>query len=77
MIRCKEVATLISTDALQALDVWQRLSVRLHVMMCRHCRRFARQVALVGRMAREIAHGYDAEVSPEFVERVTRTMADS
>lgn len=77
MIGCKEVATLISTDALPALGFWWRLSVRLHLMMCRHCRRFARQVALLGRMAREIGHGYDAEVSPEFVHRVTRKLGDS
>ena len=77
MIRCQEVATLISTDALPALGVWRRLSVRLHLMMCRHCRRFASQVALLGRMAREIAHGYDVELSPEFVDRVTRKLGDS
>ena len=70
MITCEEVSTLISTDALQAQSAWRRMNVRLHLMMCRHCRRFARQVALLGRAARDLGAIYDAEMALDFEDRI-------
>jgi hypothetical protein len=70
MIRCKEVATLLSTGELAAAPVARRLAVRMHLMMCRHCRRFARQIAWLKRSATALGAAFDAEIDREFTRRV-------
>ena len=70
MIRCKEVARLLSTDQLASQPLWRRAGVRLHLMMCRHCRRFARQMARLKQAAADLGATFDAEVSADFTQRV-------
>lgn len=70
MIRCKDVATLISTDQLASQPVWRRLAVRAHLMMCRHCRRFARQIALLKRAAVDLGGTFDRDAPADFEQRL-------
>ena len=70
MIRCKEVATLLSTDQLASQPMWRRAGVRVHLMMCRHCRRFARQLARLQQAAADLGATFDAEVGADFAQRV-------
>lgn len=52
MLSCKAVATSISSDALERSGWWPRLEVRLHLLMCRYCRRYAAQIRAVNAAAR-------------------------
>ena len=53
MPNCKEVARLIASDEL-ADAVWSnRALVRLHLLMCRHCRGYAAQLRAIGAAARD------------------------
>ena len=53
MLNCKEVGRLIASDEL-AEAVWSdRALVRLHLLMCRHCRGYAAQLRAIGAGARE------------------------
>jgi len=53
MPNCKEVVRLIASDEL-ADAVWSdRALVRLHLLMCRHCRGYAAQLRAIGASARE------------------------
>ncbi len=53
MLSCKEVARLIASDEL-ADAVWSdRALVRLHLLMCRHCRGYAAQLRAIGAAARD------------------------
>lgn len=70
MIRCKEVATLLSTDHIAYQPVWRRAAIRVHVMMCRHCRMFARQLALLKQAAADLGARFDAEVGADFSQRL-------
>lgn len=70
MIRCKEVARLLSTDQLASQPVWRRAGVRLHLMMCRHCRRFARQLARFKQAAADLGTMFDAELGTDFSRRI-------
>ena len=70
MMRCNEVATLLSTDRLVSQTVWRRAGVRLHLMMCRHYRRFARQIVLLKQAAADLGATFDAEVGAGFSQRV-------
>ena len=70
MIRCQEVATLLSTDQFASQPLWRRAAVRVHLMMCRHCRRFARQLARLTQAAADLGATFDAEVGADFAQRV-------
>jgi hypothetical protein len=70
MIGCKEVATLLSTDQLEAQSGWHRLAARVHLTVCQPCRRFRRQLALLRQTAATMEEHYDAEVGADFVDRV-------
>ena len=53
MLNCKEVGRLIASDEL-ADALWSdRALVRLHLLMCRHCRGYAAQLRAIGAAARD------------------------
>ena len=52
MLTCKEVARLVAEDELGA-SRWDRAGLRLHLLMCRFCRRYKAQLRAVGDVFRE------------------------
>jgi hypothetical protein len=70
MIDCKDVATLLATDGLESQPVPHKLAARVHLTVCRSCRRFARQLTVMRQAAATVDAQYDAEVGTDFVERV-------
>lgn len=45
MLSCKEIVKIVSSEERRA---WrQKLEVRLHLMMCHHCGKYAHQLALL------------------------------
>lgn len=68
MISCKNVAKLLSSDALSDLTLWRRAEVRLHLAMCKYCSRFARQIKQL-RNAVRLTSG-SAEADSNLEERI-------
>ncbi len=56
MMKCREISRLVAMDGIRELGFRQRLELRLHVFMCRHCRRYLQQIRSLGRGARRLAH---------------------
>jgi hypothetical protein len=58
MIRCRNVAELLTSDRLRDAGAWTRFQAALHLWMCRHCARLAAQLkhlrAAAGRLAATI-----------------------
>lgn len=54
MMSCQEVTKTIASDQLVGAGWRKRLAVQLHLLMCRHCRRYATQLAAIGTAAREL-----------------------
>lgn len=54
MPTCKEVSRSIAADELSAAGWRQRLSTQIHLLMCRHCRRYSRQLRAIGEAARHV-----------------------
>jgi len=52
MPTCREVTRAISTDELSEAGIGRRLTVRLHLLKCRYCRRYAAQIRALGDVAR-------------------------
>lgn len=73
MISCREVSTLVSSDTLADQSWRRRLAVRLHLMMCDGCRRFAAEIAAIRRAAASAARAFDTEAEG-LESRVARAM---
>jgi len=73
MISCKNVATLLMSDQLQAQSWWKRMEVRLHLAMCRFCSRLARQVEQLRSAARGMSEKKEAD--PNFEDRLIRRLS--
>lgn len=54
MKTCREVTTMISSDTLAQSNWRERMGVKLHLMMCRHCNRYAAQLHTIASEARHL-----------------------
>jgi len=81
MLSCKEVSHWVSESLDRQLPFWQRIQVRLHLLMCRFCSRFRKQVLFL----RDAAHRYlsaseetettpGSGLSPEARDRIKKSL---
>jgi hypothetical protein len=61
MIRCRNVAELLTSDRLRDAGIGTRLEVRVHLWMCRNCARLARQVEMMREAAAKLASAVGRE----------------
>ena len=54
MLSCRDVVQLLGTDAIGQASLRQRVAVRLHLMMCRHCRAYQRSLRRLASLARQM-----------------------
>jgi anti-sigma factor ChrR (cupin superfamily) len=54
MLKCQEVEQKIGSDEIRTAGLMERLAVNLHLLMCRHCRNYARQIRAIGNSARDV-----------------------
>jgi len=54
MLKCHEVSRLAASEEIARVGFMRRLEYRLHLLMCRHCRSYVRQVGLIGAAARRL-----------------------
>jgi len=47
MFNCRKISELLSTEEFRSAPLWTRVTVRLHLAMCRHCSRFERQMSQI------------------------------
>ncbi len=53
MISCEEVARIVASGEQAEAGLRRRLALRFHLFMCRHCRRYVRQLELIDAAARQ------------------------
>jgi len=64
MLSCKEAAALVSESLDRKLPLGQRIALRMHLIFCRFCRRFSRQVLFLKEAAGRVKNGKAGEESP-------------
>jgi predicted anti-sigma-YlaC factor YlaD len=72
MMNCRQVSELLSKDALRDAPLWTRLGVKAHLAMCRHCTRFARQLATIRVVVRDLC--FEQSADPEFESRIVQKL---
>ena len=54
MFRCKDVSQKVSLSMDVALPLHHRLAIRFHLLMCRYCARFRRQLMMLRTASRQL-----------------------
>lgn len=54
MLKCNEITRLAATEEIARAGLLRRLEFHLHLLMCRHCREYVRQVRWIGATARRL-----------------------
>jgi hypothetical protein len=75
MLRCKDVAELVASDAWRGPPWTRRLSVLLHLAMCRYCRAYVRQIRRLGTAARRVYEG--VALDPAAATRIAATVREA
>ena len=60
MLSCKDVTKLVSESMDHTLPLGKRIGVRLHLIICKFCARYERQLLLIRETARRLAARLDA-----------------
>ncbi|MDQ7006708.1 MAG: zf-HC2 domain-containing protein [Acidobacteriota bacterium] len=55
MLDCRHVTTMMAQDEIEGAPWRTRLAVRIHLLLCRHCRQYSRQLAAISWAARRLA----------------------
>jgi hypothetical protein len=80
MLTCKDASRLQSQGQDRPLHLGERLSLRLHLLICDNCRRFRQQLDLIRRACERVnkTEGLNAggkELSPEAKARILDELA--
>jgi len=60
MLSCKDVTKLLSESMDRSLPLGKRIGVRLHLLICKFCARYERQLLLIRETARRLAATVEA-----------------
>jgi len=74
MVSCKEVTRKIASDEFADAGWKERLAVRLHLLGCHHCRRYAAQLRAIGAAARNLLGRRPQD--PSALERLERQILE-
>ena len=61
MASCKEVTRLVSQGLDRNLGLGERLAVRLHFVVCKHCNNVSRQMAFLRRAVQKLSQDESAK----------------
>ncbi len=63
---CHDAATLMASGTIDTASRTTRLRLRLHLLMCRYCRRFFRQMGAIGHAAHRVSGRHHDEPRASF-----------
>ena len=52
MLTCRDVTRLCASEDIRRAPFARRVAVRLHLLMCRHCCRYVRELSAIGAASR-------------------------
>lgn len=70
MLTCQELTRIIASDEFADAGWGRRLAIRLHLFLCRYCRRYAAQLRAIKELARKHLGG--GEPDPVTRDRLSR-----
>ena len=65
IVHCRQASELLSRAREEKLSAGDRVALTLHLAICSHCRRYGRQIKLLGRAFRAASAGSNPDDSPD------------
>ncbi|MFZ0481850.1 MAG: zf-HC2 domain-containing protein [Desulfobacterales bacterium] len=80
MFNCKKVTQLLSESLDRNLPLYERMGIRIHLMMCKFCSRYKEQLLFLRKTARLYSESSEdsdlsIQLSPEVGKRIKESMA--
>lgn len=72
MLNCRTVSEFLSKDEIREALLWTRIAVKMHLVMCCYCSRFARQLVQIRTVLRESFS--EQEADPDLESRIVQTL---
>ena len=81
MFNCKEVTRMVSESMDRKLLLYQRIGIRIHLLMCKFCTRYQRQLSFLKETIRFYAEHIEnlstpIKLPPEARERIQRSILE-
>lgn len=76
MLSCREVSRLVSQSLDHKLSFRQRQQLRLHLLFCKLCSGFRRDLLAIRKAARREAGDPDVTLSPEARQRIEKLLEE-
>jgi predicted anti-sigma-YlaC factor YlaD len=54
MLNCKQNTELLSQALERPITFWEKVAMRMHLMMCQGCRNFEKQLGFIQKACREL-----------------------
>lgn len=74
MNNCKETSVLVTRSLDARLSLRERMAMRLHLLICKNCARFARQMHLIRAWLRSEDAAAEAQMSESARERIAQRL---
>lgn len=78
MLSCKQASQLVSQSFDRPISVRERLALAFHLMICKFCRRFNRQLAQISsaihRLTRHTEQDESLQMPPEAKQRIAKSI---
>lgn len=78
MLNCKQISQLVSQSLDRRLTRQERFSIKLHLWMCRYCRRFSKQLTAIRlglkRMTQSIEENTSLHMSSDSKARIAKAI---
>ena len=74
MLKCRDLSKLVTADEIEDFGFMQRVELKFHLFMCKHCRNYVAQIRSIGKGARDLS----AETGPdgEQLQRMEKKICD-
>jgi len=76
MYRCSEVVRLIVSDEYSTAGILKKLGIRLHLAMCEHCTRYARQLRELAAAVRKMCGDVPASEVEGIKSRILQRLSE-
>ena len=74
MLSCKEVTRAVASEDVAEASWWRRVQVQLHLYMCQHCRRYAAQLRVIGKVASNLWGTRSVDEESEVTKRLAEAI---
>ncbi|MCB1937396.1 MAG: hypothetical protein KDF59_15820 [Nitrosomonas sp.] len=76
MLNCRQASQLASRAMDEKLPFWKSLSLKIHLLLCRSCDNFSKQLDFLRKVSRRSRVNPDFQLTDEAKRRIAATLSD-